>query len=226
MLYLTQKIGLFLFFIPLESAAQGEFKTMFTENRDCKAALINKHQWMKNEIITASVLFIEACVSLCSLSKANHKKLRYEIRLSLAYWLVQIMSKKRTLSRKAKVLKDASETKPNKEEVVKTMMRFMETVTWPEENGTTKQLQVRQCPNANTCKEVAKAGRIEFKDKSGYTNPYSHLLSCYCYGDEDALLDKYWEAKAEKGARLIAIVHSKMSMERRSHLPTLQWIQS
>ena len=119
------------------------------------------------------------------------------------------MSKKRTLSRQAKALKDASETKPNKEEVVKTMMRCMETVTRPEENGTTKQLQVRQCPHTNTCKEVAKAGRIEFKDKSEYTNPYSHLLICYYYEDEDTLLNKYWEAKAEKGARLIEIAHQR-----------------
>ena len=39
-------------------------------------------------------------------------------------------------------------------------------------------------------------GRIEFLEKSGFTNPYGHLLKSVSQNDSNVLLDAYWEAKA------------------------------
>ena len=44
--------------------------------------------------------------------------------------------------------------------------------------GVVKEFCVRKCPNGLCCKKVR--GEINFLNKSGYKNPYSHLLSCLC----------------------------------------------
>ena len=44
--------------------------------------------------------------------------------------------------------------------------------------GVVKEFCIRKCPNGLRCKKVR--GEIDFLNKSGYKNPYSHLLSCLC----------------------------------------------
>ena len=44
--------------------------------------------------------------------------------------------------------------------------------------GIEKDLCTRKWPNGLRCKKAR--GEIDFLNKSGYKNPYSHLLSCVC----------------------------------------------
>jgi len=56
--------------------------------------------------------------------------------------------------------------------------------------------QVCMCPNKDACKIMIRGerGMFEFQDKSGYTLPYNHLMSCCFDKNPERIINEYWEA--------------------------------
>ena len=110
------------------------------------------------------------------------------------------MTKETTLSEKAAALKDAANAPPSQGEVVKTPTKLIEIFTQPNDKGTgTYKVQVHQFPLKGSCKDTGnndRSGRIEFRNKTGYSSPYYHLKWCNYYRDMETMIDAYWQAKA------------------------------
>ena len=61
-----------------------------------------------------------------------------------------------------------------------------------ETKGETHKYLVRRCPRGDNFKDGI-GSHIEFRDKTGYTNPYTHLRNCVFHTDEEALINSYLE---------------------------------
>ena len=93
----------------------------------------------------------------------------------------------RILSEKAQALADTPGKPPSKEFIVKALTDLKETVTRKDKNGTERSYTVRTCSKGKD--RCLHDGRIELLEKSGFTNPYGHLMKFVYRGDERFLLD-------------------------------------
>ena len=86
----------------------------------------------------------------------------------------------------------------SKEKIVLALMPVLkETVQRPHRtDGKLVTYQVRMCPNKDACKSIIRGerGLFEFQDKSGYTVPYNHLMTCCFDKNPDRIINEYWEA--------------------------------
>ena len=101
------------------------------------------------------------------------------------------------LPSKAAALRSAAWKQPSKEEIVKALSNPIETVIRENNKGEKHCYIVRRCPKGDNCRDRS-GGRIEFREKTGFTNPFAHLKKCCFHGDDEAMMRSYWEAIAAK----------------------------
>ena len=103
-----------------------------------------------------------------------------------------------TLTEKAALMKSQSRggKEVSKESIVRALMKKMNAEATPIK-GVNKVHLVFKCPRGHECsKSGASESLMKFQEGTGWVNPYKHLLSCVASGDEEVLLDHYWNAKA------------------------------
>jgi hypothetical protein len=115
------------------------------------------------------------------------------------------------LSEKAAARKNRHESsggkKISKEELVRTLMAWKHNITKPNTKGVMTTYQVRYCPNKDLCNAYP-GGEVTFKDKSGFSGPYNHILACCFDKSEERLTDEYWEAKCHNTKRQASVTEA------------------
>jgi hypothetical protein len=107
------------------------------------------------------------------------------------------------ISDAALALKNANKSnkQPDAKKIVLALCPLIEKATQPNPSGNTTMVtyQIRRCPRMDACSILTVGhtdrGRIKFQDKTGFTTPQKHILSCVFGNDIELMLDAYWESQ-------------------------------